>query len=325
MRSLLRGWTAAAARLTAGLPLGADDNTAALGLGAASLTVTVGFGPSLFGKAGLAGTDRPAGLAPLPAFPGDELDPARSDGDLGVIIAADDPTVAYHAVRALQGIAKGTATLRWQATGFARARGAAGDEGATLRNLMGQVDGTNNPKSTDPDFERRIFVGEDGPDWLRGGSYVVIRRIRMLLDDWDALAVPAQEKVIGRRKDTGAPLHGGTEVTPVDLSARGTDGKLAVAPDAHIRLAAAANNAGAAMLRRGFSYADGLRPDRAPDAGLLFLAWQADPGRGFVPVQQRLANGDALSRFIRHEASALFAVPPGAVEGRYLGQELVEP
>ncbi|GAA1764332.1 iron uptake transporter deferrochelatase/peroxidase subunit [Luedemannella helvata] len=325
LRTLLRDWTAAAARLTAGLPLGPEHSTAALGLGAASLTVTVGFGPSLFGKAGVAAKDRPDALAPLPAFANDALDPARGDGDLGVIVAADDPNVVFQAVRALQGIARGTAKLRWQQTGFARARGASGDEGATLRNLMGQIDGTNNPKPADPDFDRRVFVGDEGPAWLRGGSYVVIRRIRMLLDDWDALAVDRQEKVIGRRKDTGAPLSGGTEFSPVDLGARGTDGRLAVAPDAHIRLAAAASNAGATVLRRGFSYADGLRDDGTPDAGLLFLAWQADPRKGFIPVQQRLANGDALNRFIRHEASALFAMPPGAVEGRYLGQELLEP
>jgi dye decolorizing peroxidase len=273
----------------------------------------------------LAAADRPAALAPLPGFPGDALDPVRSDGDLCLIVAADDPTVAFHAARLLQRAARGTATPRWQATGFARSRGAATDETSTLRNLMGQIDGTNNPKPADPDFDRRIFVGDEGPAWLRGGSYVVIRRIRMLLDDWDALAGPAQEKVIGRHKDTGAPLSGGSETTPVNLGARGADGRLTIAPDAHIRLAAAANNAGAAMLRRGFSFADGTLPDGSPDAGLLFLAWQADPRQGFTKVQERLANADALSRYIRHEASALFAVPPGAAEGGYIGEGLLEP
>ncbi len=317
LRALLRRWSDAADRLTAGQPVGATDDAVVDGLGPAALTVTVGFGPSLFGKAGIPATARPDALQPLPAFAGERLDQTRSDGDLGVVVAAEDPVVVAHAARVLRRLAAGSARVRWQQSGFNAARGT-GSEVATGRNLMGQVDGTHNPRPSDPDFAAKIFVAPDAPAWLRGGSYLVVRRIRMLLDSWDGLAPAEQERVIGRRRDDGAPLTGGDERTPPDFGARGPDGNLVIPDDAHIRLAAPAANEGAAMLRRGFSFVDG------DASGLLFLAWQADPRRGFIPVQQRLVGSDALGRFIRHETSALFAMPTGVAPGSYVGQALLE-
>lgn len=315
LRGLLRRWSDAGARLTSGQPLGHTDDTVIAGADPGGLAITIGFGPSLFGKAGVPATARPEALAPLPAFAGERLDPRRSDGDLGVVIAGDDSIVVAHAARVFQRLARGVAELRWQMRGFNSARGS-GSGTSSPRNLMGQVDGTNNPRPADSDFATRIYAAE--PAWLRGGSFLVVRRIRMLLDEWDRLAVDAQEQVIGRRKDTGAPLSGGDERTPPDFGARGLGGELAIPPSAHIRLAAPAFNEGAAMLRRSFSYLDG------DEAGLLFLAWQADPRSGFIPVQRRLAGADALGRFIRHETSALFAMPRGAVRGGYVGQSLLE-
>lgn len=327
LKALMRAWTAAIAALTAGRSPVGDADTTALDSGPCSLTVTVGFGPSLFGKAGLDPASRPPELAPLPAFRAERLDAARSDGDLGVVLAADDALVVFHALRTLTRAAAGTAKPRWVMSGFSRAPGSSPDPGATGRNLMGQLDGTNNPAASQPDFAGKVFAAPDASAaWMRGGSYLVFRRIRMLLTSWDTQTAAAQDKVIGRHKATGAPLSGGTEHTPVDLSAQNPDGSLAVRGDAHIRLAAPAGNGGAAMLRRGLSYDDGLTADGEPDAGLLFLAWQADPGRGFVPVQQHLTRGmDALNRFTAHETSALFAMPPAPKTGGYLGQPLLEP
>ncbi|MDH6112082.1 dye decolorizing peroxidase [Kitasatospora sp. MAP12-15] len=322
LQDLLRRWSRTIGLLALGEPVGQDENQIALDAGPSSLTVTLGLGASLFDKAGLQSA-RPAGLAPLPAFAGDALDPARGDGDLLLQICADDALVAFHALRVLQRQAAGTASPRWQSTGFSRTPGATAQP-RTGRNLMGQLDGTNNPKPTDADFAARIL--STGPSWLAGGSYLVFRRIRMLLDDWENLPTDRQERVIGRRKSDGAPLSGGTETTAVDLGKQNPDGTLAIPADAHIRAAAPAANSGAAMLRRGFSYADGVLPDGSPDAGLLFLAFQADPARGFVPVQRKLSRGDGLSRFLRHEASGLYAVPPGVPAGGsgYLGQALLE-
>ncbi|MGP3941193.1 MULTISPECIES: iron uptake transporter deferrochelatase/peroxidase subunit [Streptomyces] len=320
--ALLRRWSRTAQELMAG-EAPPDDTGIALDAGPSSLTVTFGFGRTFFGKAGL-DDQLPEALAPLPDFVSDELDPKRSNGDLWIQIGADDALVGFHALRALQREAAGTARLRWQMNGFNRTPGAT-DRPMTTRNLMGQIDGTNNPKPADDDFERRIFVPEKGePAWMAGGSYAVVRRIRMLLDTWDHLSLERQEKVVGRRKSDGAPLSGGTETTPVRLDKVNANGALAIAGAAHVRVAAPASNQGAAMLRRPFSYHDGFRDDGAPDAGLLFIAWQADPMKGFVPVQRKLDLGDDLSRFLRHEASALFAVPPGCAPGEYVGQALLE-
>jgi len=330
---LLRRWSDAVREMTREdrptTPAAYDDQVAD-DAGPSSLTVTFGFGRTFFGRTGLTGR-LPQALTPLPDFPTDALDPARSNGDLWVQIGADDALVAFHALRVLQRATEDSASVRWQMNGFNRTPGATARP-MTVRNLMGQIDGTNNPKPTEADFDSKVFVPTAGatgsaPAWMGNGSYAVVRRIRMLLDSWDNLSVARQEKVIGRRKSDGAPLSGGadaTETTVVDLAKFNADRSLAIASDAHIRVAAAASNSGAAMLRRGFSYHDGIGGDGTPDAGLLFIAWQADPLRGFVPVQRKLDSGDGLSRFLRHEASGLFAVPGGAGPGEYVGQRLLE-
>ncbi|MEV6834414.1 iron uptake transporter deferrochelatase/peroxidase subunit [Streptomyces sp. NPDC051133] len=321
--ALLRRWSTTAERLMAGEAAPHDDTDVARDAGPSSLTVTFGFGHGFFARTGLE-KQRPSALDPLPDFSSDHLDKARSDGDLWVQIGADDALVAFHALRAIQKDAGGAARIRWQMNGFNRTPGAT-PHPMTARNLMGQLDGTRNPKPADSDFDRRIFVPATGdPAWMANGSYAVVRRIRMLLDDWEKLSLTAQEQVIGRRKADGAPLSGGAETTAMDLEKTDAKGGYAVPINAHARITRPDQNGGAAMLRRPFSYHDGFGADGTPDAGLLFVCWQADPLRGFVPVQRKLDRGDALSRFIRHEASGLFAVPGGAAKGEYVGQRLLE-
>ncbi|UOB11733.1 iron uptake transporter deferrochelatase/peroxidase subunit [Streptomyces sp. HP-A2021] len=321
--ALLRRWSETARRLMAGEPSAHDDTDVARDAGPSSLTITFGFGHSFFGRTGLE-KQRPSALDPLPEFSSDHLDKNRSNGDLWVQIGANDALVAFHALRAIQKDAGSAARVRWQMNGFNRSPGATAHP-MTARNLMGQIDGTRNPKPSEPDFDQRIFVPEKGePAWMANGSYAVVRRIRMLLDDWEKLSVKAQEDVIGRRKADGAALSGGTETTAMDLEKTDAKGNLVVPINAHARITRPDQNGGAAMLRRPFSFHDGIDPDGVPDAGLLFICWQADPLRGFVPVQRKLDRGDALSQFIRHESSGLFAVPGGATEGEYVGQKLLE-
>ncbi|MEU6094196.1 iron uptake transporter deferrochelatase/peroxidase subunit [Streptomyces sp. NPDC047079] len=321
--ALLRRWSATAERLMAGEAAPHDDTDIARDAGPSALTITFGFGNSFFSRTGLE-KQRPSALDPLPDFSSDRLDKARSNGDLWVQIGANDALVAFNALRAIQKDAGGAARLRWQMNGFNRSPGATAHP-MTARNLMGQIDGTRNPKPADTDFDRRIFVPASGdPAWMANGSYAVVRRIRMLLDDWEKLTLQAQEAVIGRRKSDGAPLSGGTETTAMDLEKPGADGNPVVPMNAHARITRPDQNGGAAMLRRPFSFHDGFDADGTPDAGLLFICWQADPLRGFVPVQRKLDRGDALSQFIRHEASGLFAVPGGAAQGEYVGQRLLE-
>ncbi|MGW7415368.1 iron uptake transporter deferrochelatase/peroxidase subunit [Streptomyces sp. NPDC054863] len=324
--ALLRRWSEVAKQLMAGRSLAGADTGVAFDAGPSSLTVTFGFGRTFFDRTGLAAR-RPVELDPLPDFSSDHLDARRSNGDLWVQIGSDDALVAFHALRAVQQEAGEAARVRWQMNGFNRSPGATAAP-MTTRNLMGQVDGTGNPKPSDPDFDKRLFVPESGgpagQEWMAGGSYAVVRRIRMLLDDWEKLPRGDQEAVIGRRKKDGAPLTGGDEFTEPDLQKVGPNGKLIIASDAHSRISAPEQNGGAAMLRRPFSYHDGISADGVPDAGLLFICWQADPQRGFVPVQRKLDRGDALSKFLRHEASGLFAVPGGPRQGEYVGQRLLE-
>ncbi|GHA32978.1 MULTISPECIES: iron uptake transporter deferrochelatase/peroxidase subunit [Streptomyces] len=321
--ALLRRWSTTAERLMAGEAAPHGDTDVARDAGPSSLTLTFGFGYSFFGRTGLE-KQRPGALDPLPDFSSDHLDRSRSDGDLWVQIGANDALVAFHALRTIQKDAGSAARVRWQMNGFNRSPGATAHP-MTARNLMGQLDGTGNPKPTDTDFDQRIFVPASGePAWMANGSYAVVRRIRMLLDDWEKLSLTAQEQVIGRRKANGAPLSGGDETTPMDLEKSDAHGDYVVPLNAHARITRPERNGGAAMLRRPFSYHDGIDADGTPDAGLLFICWQADPLRGFVPVQRKLDRGDALSKYIRHEASGLFAVPGGAARGEYVGQRLLE-
>jgi deferrochelatase/peroxidase EfeB len=332
LRELLQTWTAAAERMTMGELVGQAESAAAppvdtgeaLGLPPSRLTVTFGFGPALFDdRFGLA-SRRPAALTELPPLPGDELDPNRSGGDLCVQACADDPQVAFHAVRNLARVGRGAVVMRWSQLGFGRTSSTSRSQ-QTPRNLMGFKDGTNNIKLEDTDaLEQHVWVATgDGPGWLTGGSYLVARRIRMLIEVWDRAALNDQESTIGRVKDSGAPLGERREFDPVDLAARAPDGALVVPADAHIRLASHATNHGTRILRRGYSFTDGF-DDRLGqlDAGLFFISFQRHPS-AFVELQRRLGRSDALNEYIVHTGSALFAVPPGTQLGSYVGETLL--
>jgi deferrochelatase/peroxidase EfeB len=332
--ALLRTWTDAAERMTRGEPIGPpetdplappDDTGEPAGLRPGRLTITIGFGPSLFDdRFGLA-TRRPTALADLPPFAGDFLEPGRSGGDLCLQACADDPQVAFHAVRNLARLGRGTVVMRWFQLGFGRTASTSSAQ-VTPRNLQGFKDGTNNiVAENEPLMRDHVWVGDETDQpWLRDGSYLVIRRIRMLIESWDRTSLGEQERVIGRRKSSGAPLGATAEHDPVDLGAAAADGTPIIATDAHVRQAAPSAGAGERILRRGYSYTDGIDPlTGLLDAGLFFIAYQQDPLRGFVPIQRRLAGQDALNEYIRHTGSALFACPPGVGAGGWWGETLL--
>jgi deferrochelatase/peroxidase EfeB len=158
---------------------------------------------------------------------------------------------------------------------------------------------------------------------MANGTYLVARRIRMLIEVWDRSTLDDQQLTIGRVKVSGAPLGSHAEHDPVDLKAR-RDGKLLIPSDAHIRLSAPAVNNGAHLLRRGYSFTDGIDPvTNQLDAGLFFLAFQRDPRTQFVAIQSRLGESDALNEYIKHTGSALFAIPPGVrSRGGFVGETL---
>lgn len=329
LRELLRAWTVAAAEASTGEMVGSvndvplappDDTGETVGLLPSRLTVTFGFGPSLFEKPGLGlAAKRPAPLRPLPPLPGDELNPAESGGDICIQACSDDPQVAFHAVRNLARIGRGTVAMRWSQLGFGRTASTSRSQD-TPRNLMGMKDGTANIRAEDGEaMERFVWAGGESPRWMRGGTYMVTRRIRMLLEVWDRAPLQDQERTIGRHKYSGAPLGGSDEFEPLQLDAE-RNGHPLIPRNAHVRLASARENGGARILRRGYSFTDGVDESLGElEAGLFFISFQRDPGQ-FVAIQQRLGSMDALNEYIKHVGSAIFAVPPGAEPGGYVGE-----
>ena len=282
--SVLRAWSTAA-RSLADAP-------------GSRITFTFGFGPTLFQPAALGLSDRlPPSLVPLPPFAGDAIDDAASHGDLCVQVCAADADTAHHGVRAMVNAARPIARLRWKQTGF-RAEGAATDP----TGLFGFRDGTANLDPTDPaQAARHLWVDAPG-SWLHHGTYLVVRRIRLLLDTWDRTSPAEQQQLIGRRKDTNERLP------PTGSS--------------HVELASPDHNAGATLLRRSYSYDAGVDPNGLQDAGLIFISYQRDPLAQFVPVMGRLSQLDGLRAFSQHVATAVFAVPAGPTPDGFVGQDL---
>jgi len=340
--ALLQRWTTIAARLTQGLSAGPygpasgpydappDDTGEAADLPPAGLTITFGFGRSLFLAAD--GTDRfglagrlPGGLVELPHFAADNLDPARTGGDLVVQACADDPQVAVHAIRNLSRAAFGSATIRWTQLGYGRTSSTSTAQ-RTPRNLFGFKDGTANIKVEESaDVEEHVWVpssaaAADTTDsaWLAGGSYLVARRIRMRIEPWDRTSLREQENLVGRNKGEGAPLSGGTEFTDPDFDVTGRDDQPLIATNAHVRLAHPDFNSGVRMLRRGYNFTDGNDSLGRLDAGLFFLAFVTDPRTHYIPMQTQLSKNDGLMEYLEHTGSGLFAVPPGIPAGSFV-------
>jgi deferrochelatase/peroxidase EfeB len=329
LQVLLARWSSAIAQLMDGQPIGQIeparangvglDSGEAMDLGPASLTVTVGLGPKVFSDTyGLAHA-KPARLRVLAQLPSDALDPSYTGGDLSLQACADDPQVAYHAVRDLARIAKdtGTAATRWTILGFGRA--SAGKGQSTPRNLLGFKDGTRNIRE-DADFDRFVWLKE-GPAWQRYGSYQVVRKIQIHIENWDTDRISNQNAVFGRHKLSGAPLTGQNEFDLPDFHSVGPDGQPVIPADAHIRLAAHENNSGIRILRRSYNYTSGINGVGLLDAGLLFICYLNDPAH-FEMLQTKLGAADALNEYISHVGSAVFFVPPAPEEGSYIGEHL---
>ncbi|MFC4533067.1 iron uptake transporter deferrochelatase/peroxidase subunit [Sphaerisporangium dianthi] len=333
---VLQEWTAAAARMTQGKDAGTfgavggaeeappDDTGEALGLPASGLTITIGFGASLFDdRFGLA-AKKPAALAGLPKFPGEDLRPEISGGDICIQACAHDPQVAVHAVRNLARIGFGKVSVRWSQLGFGRTSSTSRAQ-ATARNLMGFKDGTNNLKLEDAAMLRdNLWAAPgDGPAWMAGGSYMVTRKIRMNIETWDRTSLSEQQEIFGRDKGEGAPLGKKKEFDQIDFAAKKPDGTPVIPMDAHIRLAHPTTHGGARLLRRGYNYVDGSDGLGRLDAGLFFISYQRDPHKQFVPIQMELARKDTLNEYIKHISSGLFACPPGLRDaGDHWGRSL---
>ncbi|MGD7706402.1 Dyp-type peroxidase [Microlunatus sp. Y2014] len=305
-RRMLTLVTDDSSRLTRAEPA-INDQEPQLATVPARLTITLGFGPGWFDKLGLQQL-RPTGLADLPAYEIDRLQPEMGDGDLLVQIGADDPTVLSHTARQLTKTIRGFAAPRWAQRGFT----------AEPRNLMGQVDGTVNPQAATDDFGAVVWSSE--PGWFTGGTTMVFRRIRMQLDTWDELDAIGKELAVGRTLGTGAPLTGSAEHDVPDFAATDANGLPIIPPFSHVARAAPRHGVDR-FLRRPYSYDDGL-VDGTTDAGLLFCTFQADIATQYVPVQDRLAELDSLNDWTVPIGSGVYAIPPGCEPGGFIGEGL---
>jgi deferrochelatase/peroxidase EfeB len=98
-------------------------------------------------------------------------------------------------------------------------------------------------------------------------------------------------------------------------------GQPAIPAGAHIRLASPEHNGGTRILRRGYSFTDGIDPQAGTLlGGLFFIAFMKNPAQ-FIRLQQSL-TGDALNEYIHHTGSGVFACPPGLRPGQHWGDTL---
>ena len=274
------------------------------------LAIVVSVGASLFDERfGLA--DRaPKELEKMPFLANDRLDVERSHGDVLISIEAGHDDTIQHALRQVMRATRSSLILVWTSEGYAR--GSAGAGGQTPRNLLGFKDGTANLAANDDALmDRHVWVGaeDDEPEWAVGGSYQVVRVIRMLVEFWDRTRLAEQEALIGRSKDTGAPLGEDSEFDEVSYD-DDPDGEV-IPLDAHIRLAnpRTEETADQLMLRRGFSYTRGVDKVGQLDQGLAFVSYQRSLST-FLAVQERL-NGEPLEEYIRPEGGGFFFALPG--------------
>lgn len=302
----------------------------------ANLTITLGLGLGPFRRAGdpFGIADRqPSRLKQMPSFPGDDLDPRQTDGDLLLQICADDPIVTHHALRELERATRGALTPRVLQRGAQRIAAVDPSKGevAGARGLLGFKDGTANPRGSDADLMNSLVwlqgTERGEPAWTRDGTYLVLRKIRDRLEAWDRETLRSQERLVGRRRDSGAPLDGERESDEPNYDAD-PEGK--VTPlDAHIRRAnpRLPGTERQRILRRGYPYHDGYDSTGLLDAGLLFAAFQRDPVAQFEAVKQRLsprgARPQGLDEYLTCVGGGYFFCPHGASnENHFVGERL---
>lgn len=320
VKSIFKNWTTYSNNLTQGKNvkpysenafLPPNDTGEADSLSPQNLTLTFGVSPSFFSKLGIE-KFKPVELKDLPHFPRDQLQAEYTGGDICIQACADDPQVAFHAVRNLVRVARGEVRMRWSQMGF----NSFIDE-RTPRNLFGFKDGTANA-DTLKEQENTIWV-QDG--WLKGGSYLAVRRIKMFLETWDRTHLRSQEETFGRHRDSGAGLGHQHEFDALDLEKKDEKGNLVIPDISHTHLA---NKTGLKILRRSFSYSSGIDDKGQFDAGLLFISFQQSPEQ-FIKIQNALGNIDKMNEYITHIGSGLFACFAGVKnENDYLGKALFD-
>ena len=283
---------------------------------AADLTITAAVGASLFDdRYGLVDL-KPKQLIQMPEFPNDKPDVTRLHGDLLIQICASTPAMCNHVLRRVMRATRSSLVLKWLLPGF-NTPNQLGPGRASGRNLLGFKDGTANPDSEDePSMNDLVWIGPGThePMWTVGGSYQVVRLIRNRVEFWDRTPLRTQETIIGREKNTGAPVGMQNETDSPDFSL--DPGGSTFGLHGHIRLAnpRTPQTQRNRILRRGFNYSTGFDAAGQLDQGLLFVCFQRSLDDGFVAVQNRL-DGEALEEYITPFGGGYFFALPGVTRG----------
>lgn len=319
IREVFKQWTIYSAKLTAGenvgeyhrnLLLPPNDTGEADSLNPYDLTLTFGVGPSFFSKLNIEKLC-PKDLKDLPHFPRDQLKPEFSGGDICIQACANDPQVAFHAVRNLVRVARLEVTMKWSQMGFNSY-----ENNETPRNLFAFKDGTKNPKKED--FDKIVWVKDKS--WLNNGTYLVIRRVKMHLETWDRTSLKEQNNTFGRFRDTGVAFGQEKEFDEAEIFDK--DKNALLPENSHVFLS---KKTGVEILRRSFSFASGIDPLTSQfDAGLLFISFQKSPSQ-FITIQNSLGLKDRMNEYITNIGSGLFACFAGVSTDKndYLGKALL--
>lgn len=321
IREMFQIWTAYSRNLIAGnnvKPYSTNayvppvDTGEADSLAHHGLSLTFGVSPDFFRKLNIEQL-KPQEFVDLPHFPHDQLQANYTGGDICIQACTDDPQVAFHAVRNLVRVARANITMRWSQAGFNSFK-----PGETPRNLFGFKDGTGNP--TGDELSKTVWC--EGENWLKNGTYLVVRRVQMHLETWDRTNLAGQEETFGRHRDTGAPIGMKQEFDTADLEKKNEKGAPLIPEISHLHLA---KKTGVKILRRSFSYASGVDPKTGQfDAGLLFISFQQDPQQ-FIAIQNSLGNIDKMNEYITNIGSGIFACFAGVKDERdYLGKALFD-
>ncbi|MDO5088628.1 MAG: iron uptake transporter deferrochelatase/peroxidase subunit [Leptotrichiaceae bacterium] len=319
---MFKEWTEYTEKLMKGELVGAElknrllppkDTGETVGMNPYRLTVTFGVSPAFLDKLKLDGKKLPE-FKNLPHFPRDQIQDKYKGGDICIQACADDEQVAFHAVRNLVRKGRALVTLKWSQSGFLPI----GNGKETPRNLFGFKDGTENPRK-EKDFNDVVWY--DKNNWLKDGTYLIVRRIQMHLETWDRTNLQEQENTFGRYKESGAPFGETDEFAEIDINKKGADGNPVLPVDSHVFLAKKAETK---ICRRAFSYSDGINEISGQfDAGLLFICFQKDPEQ-FIKIQNSLGSEDKLNEYITHIGTGIFACFGGIRKGEYIGQKLFE-
>ncbi|MGW9126982.1 Dyp-type peroxidase [Paenibacillus chitinolyticus] len=320
LKQLLKIWTDKSADMTAGRALRETNGQQQVNSSeesttdsSAKLTITFGFGSTLFTRNGIdrfgLGSQCPDELRDIPSMPGETINSQISGGDICIQVCANDPTAAFHVIRNLAVASIEMAVIRWVQTGFID-----DSDGHTPRNLFGFKDGTANIElESEQGKENYVWVDSSkGPAWMTNGTYLVARKIRMDMEKWEQTFDIKQEAIFGRSKNSGAPFGMHDEFDAVSMRQ--------IPSNSHVWLA---RSAGTKILRRSYSYFEGIDPVTGNlDAGLFFISFQKSVRKQLVPMLSLLAKSDALNPFISTLSSSVFACPPGSSKGGFIGEQL---